>query len=30
MGDQGIIKPLRDRVRDLETINNEHQKKMAN
>ena len=27
MGDQGIIKPLRDRVRDLETINNEHQKK---
>ena len=27
MGDQGIIKPLRDRVRDLETINSEHQKK---
>jgi len=27
MGDMGIIKPLRDRVRDLEVINNEHQKK---
>jgi hypothetical protein len=27
MSDMGIIKPLRDRVRDLEEINNEHQKK---
>ena len=27
MSDQGIIKPLRDRVRDLETINEAHQKK---
>ena len=27
MSDMGIIKPLRDRVRDLEVINNEHQKK---
>nr|BAR31553.1 kinesin heavy chain [uncultured Mediterranean phage uvMED]BAR31608.1 kinesin heavy chain [uncultured Mediterranean phage uvMED] len=27
MSDQGIIKPLRDRVRDLEEINNAHQKK---
>jgi archaellum component FlaC len=27
MSDQGIIKPLRDRVRDLEQINNAHQKK---
>ena len=27
MSDMGIIKPLRDRVRDLEEINNAHQKK---
>lgn len=27
MSDQGIIKPLRDRVRDLEQINDAHQKK---
>jgi len=27
MSDQGIIKPLRERIRDLETINNAHQKK---
>ena len=27
MSDMGIIKPLRDRVRDLETINDAHQKK---
>ena len=27
MGDMGIIKPLRDRVRDLEVINEAHQKK---
>ena len=27
MSDMGIIKPLRDRVRDLETINEAHQKK---
>ena len=27
MSDVGIIKPLRDRVRDLETINEAHQKK---
>ena len=27
MGDMGIIKPLRDRVRDLEVINEEHRKK---
>ena len=27
MSDMGIIKPLRDRVRDLETINEVHQKK---
>jgi len=27
MGDMGIIKPLRDRVRDLEVINDAHQKK---
>ena len=27
MSDQGIIKPLRDRVRDLEVINEAHQKK---
>ena len=27
MSDVGIIKPLRDRVRDLEEINNAHQKK---
>ena len=27
VSDQGIIKPLRDRVRDLETINEVHQKK---
>ena len=26
MSDQGIIKPLRDRIRDLETINEAHQK----
>ena len=26
MSDMGIIKPLRDRVRDLETINEVHQK----
>ena len=26
MSDVGIIKPLRDRVRDLETINEAHQK----
>ena len=27
MSDMGIIKPLRDRVRDLEVINEEHRKK---
>jgi len=27
MSDMGIIKPLRDRVRDLEVINEAHQKK---
>jgi len=27
MSDMGIIKPLRDRVRDLEVINSAHQKK---
>jgi len=27
MSDMGIIKPLRDRVRDLEVINDAHQKK---
>ena len=27
MSDMGIIKPLRDRVRDLENINEEHRKK---
>ena len=27
MSDMGIIKPLRDRVRDLEVINKSHQKK---
>ena len=27
MSDMGIIKPLRDRVRDLEVINESHQKK---
>ncbi len=27
MSDQGIIKPLRQRIKDLETINNAHQKK---
>jgi len=27
MSDVGIIKPLRDRVRDLEVINEAHQKK---
>ena len=27
VSDTGIIKPLRDRVRDLEQINNAHQKK---
>ena len=27
MSDMGIIKPLRDRVRDLEEINKAHQKK---
>ena len=27
MSDMGIIKPLRDRVRDLEIINEAHQKK---
>jgi len=27
MNDQGIIKPLRQRIKDLETINNAHQKK---
>ena len=27
MSDMGIIKPLRDRVRDLEVINEEHKKK---
>ena len=27
MSDMGIIKPLRDRVRDLEVINEEHIKK---
>ena len=27
MSDMGIIKPLRDRVRDLEEINSAHQKK---
>ena len=27
MSDMGIIKPLRDRVRDLEVINKAHQKK---
>ena len=27
MSDIGIIKPLRDRVRDLENINEEHRKK---
>ena len=27
MSDMGIIKPLRDRVRDLENINESHQKK---
>ena len=27
MSDQGIIKPLRQRIKDLETINEAHQKK---
>tara|TARA_R110002012_G_C11496304_1_gene596789 strand:+ start:247 stop:435 length:189 start_codon:yes stop_codon:yes gene_type:complete len=27
MSDQGIIKPLRQRIKDLETINDSHQKK---
>ena len=27
MGDMGIIKPLRERIRDLEEINSAHQKK---
>ncbi len=27
MSDMGIIKPLRERVRDLENINEEHRKK---
>jgi len=27
MSDQGIIKPLRQRIKDLETINDAHQKK---
>ncbi len=27
MNDQGIIKPLRQRIKDLETINDAHQKK---
>ena len=30
MSDMGIIKPLRDRVRDLEQINKEHQKLVGN
>tara|TARA_R100001591_G_scaffold215_5_gene425 strand:- start:387 stop:575 length:189 start_codon:yes stop_codon:yes gene_type:complete len=30
MSDIGIIKPLRDRVRDLEQINKEHQKLVGN
>tara|TARA_R100000697_G_scaffold1387_3_gene3080 strand:+ start:378 stop:566 length:189 start_codon:yes stop_codon:yes gene_type:complete len=30
MSDMGIIKPLRDRIRDLEQINKEHQKLVGN
>ncbi len=30
MSDMGIIKPLRNRIRDLEQINKEHQKLVGN